>query len=424
MEPMSASDAVLAALDAQRICDRCDALGGLSELAGGLTRVFLSSQQREANARVLAWMREAGMDAHVDAIGNCVGRYEGTQPGLPCLMLGSHLDTVRDAGRYDGMLGVLCAIECVSALNAAGTRLPFAIEVIGFGDEEGVRFGSTLLGSRAIAGTFDAALLDKVDAEGVSMREALVAFGLDPEGIPAAARRADRVLAYAELHIEQGPVLEADDLPVGVVTAINGGNRLRVGVTGMAGHAGTVPMGLRRDALAAAAECMLAVERIAASMPEVVGTVGHIEARPGAMNVIPGAVDFSLDIRAPSDAQRHAAVAAIRAEFASIAGRRDVGLAITPLWEARTAPCAPGLQLQIAAAIHDEGVRVHHLPSGAGHDGMAIIDIAPIGMLFVRCKGGISHNPAEAVTLDDVATGTRVLARFILAFTPTARSTP
>ncbi len=404
--------------------NRCDVLGGLSELAGGLTRVFLSSQQREANARVLAWMREAGMDAHVDAIGNCVGRYEGAQSGLPCLMLGSHLDTVRDAGHYDGMLGVLSAIECVSALNATGTRLPFAIEVIGFGDEEGVRFGSTLLGSRAIAGTFDTALLDKVDAAGISMRDALVAFGLDPAGIPAAARRAGRVLAYVELHIEQGPVLEADDLPVGVVTAINGGNRFGIGVTGMAGHAGTVPMGLRRDALAAAAECMLAVERIAASMPGIVGTVGRIEARPGAMNVIPGAVDFSLDVRAPTDAQRHAAVAAIRAEFAAIAGRRDVGLAITPLWEARTAPCAPGLQRQIAAAIHDEGVRVHHLPSGAGHDGMAIIDIAPIGMLFVRCKGGVSHNPAEAVTLEDVATGTRVLARFILAFAPPTHKTP
>jgi allantoate deiminase len=413
---------VLAALDAQRVWDHCDALGRLSEQEGGLTRVFLSSQQRDANALVLAWMRDAGMTAHVDAMGNCVGRYEGARPGLPCLMLGSHLDTVRDAGQYDGTLGVLSAIECVGALNATGTRLPFAIEVIGFGDEEGVRFGSTLLGSRAIAGTFDPALLAKTDADGMTMREALTKFELDPTQYATAAHSPAQVLAYAELHIEQGPVLEAAGLPVGVVTAINGGYRFTIELTGMAGHAGTVPMGLRRDALAAAAECVVAVERIAGSMPDVVGTVGRIEARPGAMNVIPGKAQFSLDVRAPTDDKRHAAIAAIRAEFAAIAQRRNVDLAVTPLWEAKTSPCAPAMQEQIATAIHAEGIRVHRLPSGAGHDGMAIIDIAPIGMLFVRCKGGISHNPAEAVTLDDVATGLRVFARFILAFTPPSRS--
>jgi allantoate deiminase len=418
----SAVPAVLAALDAQRVYDRCDALGRLSELDGGLTRVFLSPQQRDANALVLGWMRAAGMTAHLDAMGNCVGRFEGTSPGLPCLMLGSHLDTVRDAGRYDGMLGVIAAIECVAALAATSTRLPFALEVIGFGDEEGVRFGSTLLGSRAIAGTFDAALLDKADADGVTMREALVAFGLDPAGIPAVARTPTQVLAYAELHIEQGPVLESEGLPVGVVTAINGGNRYSVELTGMAGHAGTVPMNLRRDALAAAAQCVLAVERLAGCMPDVVGTVGRIDARPGAMNVIPGRAAFSLDVRAPTDAQRNAAVAAIREEFASIAARRQVELAVTPLWEARTAPCAPALQAQFGAAIGAEGVPVRYLPSGAGHDGMALVDIAPIGMLFVRCKGGISHNPAEAITVADAAAGLRVLARFILAFTAPARA--
>lgn len=412
---------VLAALDPQRVWEHCAALGRLSEQEGGLTRVFLSPQQREANALVLAWMRDAGMAARVDAMGNCAGRYEGLEPSLPCLMLGSHLDTVRDAGRYDGMLGVLSAIECVAALHATGTRPPFAIEVVGFGDEEGVRFGSTLLGSRAVAGTFDAALLDKADGDGITLRAALAAFGLDPADYRSVARQPADVHAYAELHIEQGPVLEALSLPVGVVTAINGGNRLAIELTGMAGHAGTVPMGLRRDALAAAAECILAVERIAASMPEVVGTVGRIDAQPGAMNVIPGKVRFSLDVRAPTDAKRHAAAAAIRAEFAAIAGRRNVALDVTPLWDARTAPCADAMQRQIAAAIGDEGLPVHHLPSGAGHDGMALIDIAPIGMLFVRCEGGISHHPAEAVTLADVATGLRVFARFILAFAPPAR---
>jgi len=410
--------AVLAALDAQRVLAHCDALGRLSEMEGGLTRVFLSPQQREANTHVLGWMRDAGMDAHVDAIGNCVGRYEGDRPGLPCLMLGSHLDTVRDAGKYDGMLGVLSAIECVGALHATKTRLPFAVEVIGFGDEEGVRYGSTLLGSRAVAGTFDATLLDKADADGIAMREALVAFGLDPSAIARIGRKRGDVLGYAELHIEQGPVLEAKGLPVGVVTAINGGNRFALEIVGMAGHAGTVPMNLRQDALAAAAECVLAVERIARSMPDVVGTVGRIAAQPGAMNVIPGKVAFSVDVRAPTDALRRTAAAAMRDEFAAIAQRRRVELSTSLLWEAKTAPCADDMQRQIAHAIDAEGIAVHHLPSGAGHDGMAIVDIAPIGMLFVRCKGGISHNPAEAITRDDVATSLRVFARFITAFAP------
>ena len=413
--------AVLAALNAQRVYDHCQTLGRLSELDDGLTRVFLSPQQAQANALVLDWMREAGMQAHLDAMGNCVGRYEGTTPGLPCLMLGSHLDTVRDAGKYDGMLGVMSAIECVAALHATSTRLPYAIEIVGFGDEEGVRFGSTLLGSRAVAGTFDRALLDKTDAGGMTMRDALRAFGLDPSAIDAVGRRPEQVLAYAELHIEQGPVLEAEGLAVGVVTAINGGNRFSIELSGMAGHAGTVPMGLRRDALVAAGECILAVESIAASMPDVVGTVGRIDAQPGAMNVIPGKVVFSLDVRAPTDAQRQTAVAAIRAGFESITQRRNIGITFTPLWEAKTAPCAPAMQAQFAAAIKDEGLPVRPLPSGAGHDGMALIDIAPIGMLFVRCEGGISHNPAEAITLADVATGTRVFARFIVDFVPPPR---
>ena len=415
---MSGDSALLSALQPQRIWDRCDALGRLSELPGGLTRVFLSPEQRQASDLVLGWMREAGMNARVDAIGNCAGRYEGTVPGQACLMLGSHLDTVRDAGKYDGMLGVITAIECVHALNACGSRLPFAVEVLGFGDEEGVRFGSTLLGSRAVAGTFDHAVLDNVDQRSMTMRDALRDAGLDPAHIDAVARRPEDVLAYAELHIEQGPVLEAEGLATGVVTAINGGNRFQIELKGMAGHAGTVPMGLRRDALAAASECVLAIERIAASMPAVVATVGRIEALPGAMNVIPGQVRFSLDVRAPADDLRHAAAAAMRAACEAIAARRNVAMATALLWEAKTAPCNADMQRQFAAAIEQEGGRAHRLPSGAGHDGMALIAIAPIGMLFVRCTGGISHNPAEAVTLADVAVGARVLARFIASFTP------
>jgi len=409
-------------LDADRILTRCDALAAHSEQADGLTRIFLSQEQRAVNELVLGWMREAGMRARLDAIGNCVGRYEGVRDGLPCLMLGSHLDTVRDAGRYDGMLGVIAAIECVAALARGERRLPFAIEVVGFGDEEGVRFGSTLLGSRAVAGTFDDALLDKAGNDGVTLREALRAFGLDPTRIGDAAHRREDVLAYVELHIEQGPVLEAAGLPVGVVTAINGGYRFIVDVGGVAGHAGTVPMGLRRDALAAGAHCVLAVEEIARAMPEVVGTVGRIEAFPGAMNVIPGRARFSLDVRAPTDARRGEALEAMRTRFAAIARERNVAVTLEPVWEARTAPCDPDLQAKLAAAVAAEGFPVRHLPSGAGHDGMALIDIAPIGMLFVRCRAGISHNPAEAVTRDDVAAGARVLLRFIETFAPPARA--
>ncbi|HEV2686283.1 MAG TPA: hydantoinase/carbamoylase family amidase, partial [Actinomycetota bacterium] len=232
----------------------------------------------------------------------------------------------------------------------------------------------------------------------------------------------DELLAYAELHIEQGPVLEAEGLPVGVVTAINGGNRLAIEVSGMAGHAGTVPMRLRRDALAAAAECVLAVERIASAEPELVGTVGKIEAAPGAINVIPGRVRFSLDLRAPTDLQRARALENVRAAIADIARRRGVALEVRPVWEAKTATCAPWLQEQLGAAIAAEGIHVHRLPSGAGHDGMAMIGIADIGMLFVRCKAGISHNPAESITEEDAGVAARVFLRFIENFKPSASS--
>ncbi|MBL8520797.1 MAG: allantoate amidohydrolase [Betaproteobacteria bacterium] len=407
---------------ATRILERCEALARCSEQADGLTRVFLSAEQRQANDLVLGWMREAGMAARLDALGNCIGRYEAATPGQPCLMLGSHLDTVRDAGQYDGMLGVIAAIECVADLNARGVRLPFAIEVMGFSDEEGVRFNATLLGSRAVAGTFKPESLDAVDASGVTMREALKHFGLDPAKIGEAARRRDELLAYVELHIEQGPVLEAEGLPVGVVTAINGATRLAIEVDGFAGHAGTVPMDLRQDALAAAAECVLAVERRARRGHDdgrsLVGTVGKLECLPGAVNVVPGKVRFTVDVRAPVDADRVAAVEDALAEFAAIAARRNVAIATRKTHEGKVAACAPWLMDQIGAAIAAEGIAVRRLPSGAGHDGMAMIDLTDIGMLFLRCERGISHNPAEAVTAADVETGARVLLRFIEHFNP------
>ena len=403
---------------AQRIWDQCEALAKLSEMPGGLTRVYLSDEQRRANELVLGWMREAGMSARLDAAGNCVGRYEGERPGLPALVLGSHLDTVRDAGKYDGMLGVIAGIECVRTLHARGRRLAFAIEVIGFADEEGVRFNATLLGSRAAAGTFKPEVLDAVDKDGVSMREAMRRFGLDPARIAEAAHRRNEVLAYAELHIEQGPVLEAEGLPVGVVTAINGATRFAVEVDGMAGHAGTVPMNLRQDALVAAAECVLAIERRCSAVPELVGTVGKLETLPGAVNVVPGKVRFTIDIRSPRDPERLAAVADVLAELRAIGERRNVSIKATKTHEGAVAPCAGWLQEQIGSAIAAERLPVRKLPSGAGHDGMAMIDLADIGMLFVRCEKGISHNPAEAITLADVETGARVFLRFIENFRP------
>ena len=403
-------------LDPGRIMERCEALARHSELPGGLTRVFLSPEQRAATDKVLAWMREAGMQAKLDAIGNAAGRYEGNRPGLPCLMLGSHLDTVRDAGKYDGMLGVISAIECVSFLHSKNSRLPFAIEVIGFGDEEGVRFGTTLLGSRAVAGIFDQKVLNAADSTGKTMSQALSEFGLDPKQISAIARKKGQVLAYAELHIEQGPVLEAEGLPVGVVTAINGFSRLRVTLRGAAGHAGTVPMKLRRDALAATAECVLMVERIARGHPELVGTVGRLEVKPGAINVIPGEVMFTVDVRAPQDPLRNDAVFSIRTEIQNIAKQRALQCEIETLQEFGVTACAPRLMEQMDRAVASQGFKVRRLPSGAGHDGMALGAIAGICMLFVRCKGGISHSPLESITQDDAATGVRVLMSFIEQF--------
>jgi allantoate deiminase len=413
---------VSGAIDARRILERIDALASCSAEDGALTRVFLSPQHRAANELVAGWMREAGLAPRGDAIGNVIGRYEGAQPGLPCLMLGSHLDTVRNAGKFDGMLGVVAGIECVASLHRAGVRLPFAIEVIGFADEEGVRFQSTLLGSRAVAGTFDAAVLAALDADGISMADALRAFGLDPARVHEAARRREEVLAYVELHIEQGPVLEREGLPAGIVTAINGATRFAVEISGEAGHAGTVPMSGRRDALTAAAEAVLAVERICGAQRDLVGTVGRIEAKPGALNVIPGAAHFSIDVRSPDDAERAAAEHAVETAIEGICARRGVRTRITRLHASRATPCADWLMAQLAAAIAARGIRVRKLASGAGHDATAMRDLTDVAMLFIPCAGGISHNPRESANAGDIAAGSEILLQFIRDFKPNAKT--
>ncbi|MCA6106806.1 allantoate amidohydrolase [Bradyrhizobium cenepequi] len=403
----------------EEIVARINELAAISETPEHLARIYLTPEHRKAADLLLSWMREAGMSAHLDAIGNVCGRYEGEAPDLPCLMLGSHYDTVRDAGKWDGPLGLITAISCVADLNRRGRRLPFAIEVTGFADEEGVRFASTLLGSRAVAGTFDESVLNAHDHAGISMREAMIAFGLNPDHIGAAARARRELLAYVELHIEQGPVLEEKELPVGVVTAIAGATRLAAKLTGMAGHAGTVPMGLRRDALTGAAESITAIEEFCKTDGGgLVGTVGYIDALPGATNVIPGKVSFTIDIRAPTDMHRKRAVADIVRRIEAIAKRRTLALQVDVTHENRTVPCAPWLKEQVAEAVAGEGFPVFELPSGAGHDGMAMIDIADVAMLFVRCRAGISHHPDEHVELADADAGARVLLRLIENFWP------
>jgi allantoate deiminase len=404
------------------ICRRIDELATISEDPQKLTRIFLSPEQARASALIQSWMNAAGMATRVDAIGNVVGRYEGSRPGLPALVLGSHLDTVRDAGKYDGMLGVVTAIACVDRLNSEDRRLDFAIEIIGFSDEEGVRYGTTMLGSEAVAGTFDMDVLTLADGQGVTMEQALRDFGLDPGEIAACAHCRNEILAYVEFHIEQGPVLEGWGLPVGCVTSISGATRYEATITGQAGHAGTVPMPARKDAMAAAAECVLAIEARCSAEPGLVGTVGRMEVGPGAINVIPGQAAFTIDIRAPDDAQRIRAAADLVGQLETIARKRGVTLTMRKIHDMAAAPCAPWLMDQVDRAIAAEGVTPFRLPSGAGHDGMAMIAIADIGMIFLRCAGGISHNPAEAITVADAEIGAQVLLRFIRDFQPRAWS--
>ncbi len=388
---------------------RLDALARFSADPDGLTRLYLTPAHAEAARQVAAWMEEAGMSVRLDAAATVVGRYEAATPGTPTLLLGSHIDTVRNAGRYDGNLGVVTAISAVKALHEAGERLPFAVEVLAFGDEEGVRFPVTLTGSRALAGLVRPDFLEARDRDGISLAQALRDFGCDPDGVAGLARDPASVLGYLEVHIEQGPVLEDAGLPVGIVTAIAGASRLVVTVEGRAGHAGTVPMALRRDALAAAAEMVLAIEAEANGTPDLVATVGQIEVPRGAVNVIPALTRFSLDLRSPSDAVRHAALARLDTAFGTIAARRGVTVSRQGSYDEPAASCAPGLMDALSDGIARLGLAPLRLASGAGHDGLALAGLCPIGMIFVRCAGGLSHSPAESVTEADVDVATRLL---------------
>ncbi len=389
--------------------ERCDALAAFTEDEGALTRRFATPALRDASDAVRDWMGAAGMSVREDAAGNVIGTYEGTDAGAGTLLLGSHLDTVRDAGRYDGALGVLVAIAAVARLAARGERLPFALEVYAFSDEEGTRFGTAYLGSAAVVGGFDEDWLARRDGDGTTMGDALRAYGCDPGALAGARRDADGLIGYVEVHIEQGPVLERAGTPVGVVEAIAGQTRWDVELRGRAGHAGTVPMDGRRDALCAAAELVLAVEEAGRTRPGLVATVGELVVLPGAANVIPGAVRLSVDVRHGHDAARREALAQLDAEAERIAAEREVELATVPRFDHGAVRCSPELVAALERAVRARGVEPLRLVSGAGHDAVELAALAPVGMLFVRCAGGVSHDPAESVAEEDVAVALDVL---------------
>jgi allantoate deiminase len=401
---------------ARKLMARLDDFARFSDEEGRLTRLYLSKAHQQAARQYIAWCAEIGLPAKIDASGNVWARYEGRRPDAPALMLGSHIDTVRDAGRFDGNLGALAALSVVEELVRAGERLDVAVEIVAFGDEEGVRFPTTLTGSRAFAGLFARSSLDQKDADGITLREALTNFGCEPEAV--ATLRGRNVAAFVELHIEQGPVLESENLPVGIVTAINGATRFHATLRGVAGHSGAVPMNLRQDALAAAAEMILMIEARARIEDDLVATVGRLEVEPGAVNVIPGEARFTIDIRAPRDERRQRAVADISKRVAAIANARNVALTLAHTHDAGAYICDPHIVAGLKAAVERIGQPARLLPSGAGHDAMIMGALCPAGMLFLRCKGGLSHNPLESITLEDCEIGFAALMEFVRAFKP------
>jgi allantoate deiminase len=360
---------------------------------------------RHADERVAQWMKEAGLSVQQDIVGNLFGRYEANRPGAKILLLGSHLDSVRNAGKYDGPLGVLVALACVERLQQRQERLPFAIEVLDFTDEEGLRFHCAYLGSKVATGTLDPEALHLTDSNGINLESAIRTYNnskLDPVTLPAPRWQSEDLLGYCEVHIEQGPVLETRDLPVGVVSAIAGQSRIILNFTGEAGHAGTVPMSLRHDALCAASEFILSVEHLAHDTPGLVATVGQINAQPGAANVISGYVRLSLDVRHQDNTTRVQACQVLYNQAAQICTRRQVALNWQLAQEHSGVACNSFLAQQFVNVIEQLGYPVLSLPSGAGHDAVTMSTLTDVAMLFVRCKGGVSHNPAESVTVEDV----------------------
>lgn len=400
---------------AQRVMARCDTLGSITSTPGQLTRVYLSPEHHRANIFVGEWMRALGMTVWQDAVGNICGRYTGLDDHAPALLLGSHLDTVRNAGKYDGMLGVLTALEVIQYLHAHNKRLPFSIEVVGFADEEGTRFGITFLGSKGLTGQWENNWFARKDAEGVTVQEALKHFGLDAQKVGEAKREQSDFCGYLELHIEQGPCLENAQLALGVVTAINGARRLNCTFTGFAGHAGTVPMGHRKDASVAAAMWIVAVEQMTlASDSHLVATTGCIDVMPGAVNVIPGKVNVTLDIRGPDDVLVDQLLDALLDKAHQICKARGLTFASEEYYHIPATPCEPVIEARWHQAVTAVQGQSMSLPSGAGHDAIAMADQWPVGMLFVRCDRGISHHPAEAVKTEDVALAIQAYTQMVV----------
>ena len=384
---------------------------------GQLTVTYLTDAHRSASARIEQDMKEAGFDeVTVDAVGNVVGLYHGASPQSKRLLTGSHFDTVRNGGKYDGRLGIYLPMACVRALAKAGRRLPFGLEVIAFSEEEGQRYKATFLGSGALIGAFDPAWLDQKDADGVTMREAMRHAGLPGtvEAIAALRRDPTRYLGFVEVHIEQGPVLNESHLPLGVVTSINGGVRYLCEVIGMASHAGTTPMNRRRDAAVAVAELALFIEQRAARDGDSVGTIGILNVPGGSTNVVPGRCQFTLDLRAPNDRQRDAMVDDVLAQLQAICERRGLRFTCEPTMRAAAAPSHPRWQARWERAVESLGVPLHRMPSGAGHDAMKLHEVMPQAMLFVRGQNsGISHNPLESTTADDIELAVQAFAHLL-----------
>ncbi len=400
-----------------RILQRIDELAALTDEPPGLCRTFLSPAMREANQLVGGWMEELGASVNVDGWGNLIGSFFTRAGGGATLLLGSHLDTVRNAGKYDGPLGVIVALEAVAELKRRGIELPYQLDVLGFSDEEGTRFQSAYLGSKAIAGQVGEADMDLKDAKGISIREAVAAFqNVPPEDLqlPIARYQSADLLGYVEGHIEQGPVLEDMDRPLGVVEHIAAQNRLVFLFEGVMGHAGTTPMKLRRDALAAAAEFVLLLEKMAHDTPSLVATVGQLDVQPGVSNVIPGRVRLSVDIRHANDEALRLATAQMHAQAKDLSTRRGITISSTLIQSTRAVQCAPHLVERLARAIDAQPGAVPRLTSGAGHDGVILSRLTNMGMIFVRCQDGLSHNPLESVTARDVSAACEALVRFLI----------
>ncbi|MCL7930723.1 M20 family metallo-hydrolase [Halomonas llamarensis] len=392
---------------------RLDEAARYSQPGPGVTRLFCSPEHRQVLPLIEQWMELAGLTPELDAAGSLVGRCPNAQAGKPTLTLGSHQDSVVEGGKYDGMLGIAVPLIALEALRREGITLPYGVEVVAFGDEEGVRFPTTLVGSRALAGTTDPQQLKARDKQGISLKEALRSFGVEPDGIPALARDPANTLGFVEVHIEQGPRLEQHDHAVGVVTSLTGIERHQVTVSGKAGHAGTTPMPGRHDALVGASEMVLAVDRVLQTTEGLVGVVGQLDVHPNAVNVIPASVTFTVELRSPQSETRQRGHETIQAALDEVAERRELTLSMDNTYRADGAHCAEWIMHGLEQACATVEQPTDRMFSGAGHDGLAMQDVTDIGMLFVRCKEGLSHHPDESISAEDGEAAVRVIMAFL-----------